>query len=99
MNNDDKRNELNTRIYKVYTGLGGVSNDHEYNRKLSGFARYTQAIYVGGEDTVIKRVNGEEIMIENCDMSMSLFAEDFCEGDRVEAARVFHSVDEVTGWT
>jgi uncharacterized membrane protein YvbJ len=39
MNNDDKRNELNTRICKVYTGLGDVSNDHEYNRKLSGFAQ------------------------------------------------------------
>jgi 3-phenylpropionate/cinnamic acid dioxygenase small subunit len=95
MDNDDKRNELNTRIYKVYTGLGDVSNDHEYNRKLSGFAR----IYVGGEETVIKRVNGEEVMIENCVMFTSLFAEDFCKGDRAEAARVFHSVDEVIGWT
>jgi hypothetical protein len=44
-------------------------------------------------------VNGEEIMIENFDMFMSLFAEDFCEGDRAEAARVFHSVDEVIDWT
>eukprot|EP00953_Heterococcus_sp_UTEX-ZZ885_P002628 1936-Heterococcus_DN1.PRE.3 len=70
-----------------------VSNDHENNRKLSGFAR----IYIGGEETVIKRGNGEEVMIENCVMCMSLFAEDFCKGDRAEAARVFHSVDEVIG--
>jgi hypothetical protein len=81
MDNDDKRNKLNTRIYKVCTELGDVSNDHEYNRKL------------------IKRVNGEEIMIENCDMFMSLFAQDFCKGDRAEATRVFHSVDKVMGWT
>jgi hypothetical protein len=68
-------------------------------RNLEGFLSYTQDIHCSGECTVVKRVNGEDILIDSRDMSMELFAHDFCGGDACEASLIFTSVDRVHAYS
>jgi hypothetical protein len=93
------RERTHAKFYQEYKYLAGRDNKKDYMRKLEGFLSYTQDIYCGGECTVVKRVNGEEILIDSRDMSMELFARDFCGGDAFEASLIFTSVDRVHAYS
>jgi len=85
--------------YRAYRKFRGKKTREDYDKAVDLFFRYTLQIWVYGEDERITRVDGTEVDLTSRKHAMDLFCSDVCDGDRIEADRIFASVDSVTAYS